>query len=171
MATRRTSPCETCGAPPDAVDRLREAENNAVEGGSVLEWIGDVVAGRPVPDFAESFPEVRGVMDLRAERDNANNRLHFSHKPRPQLPPSPTSEPLTDKRYRAALATYHWKIGDEWFGDARWTVAARRERVHAATGARAVDTRVEGSAATLTAARAIALAAIEEREALRKGTS
>lgn len=77
---------------------------------------------------------------------------------------------LTDKRYRAALTARRWKADDEVFSDGRWTVVAWRGHVLAATGTWAVDTRVAGTAMTLAVARARVLAAIEEREALRKGT-
>lgn len=48
-------------------ERLREAENAAVEQGAILHWIAEALDGKPVCDFAESFPLVRRVVDLRAQ--------------------------------------------------------------------------------------------------------
>lgn len=50
-------------------DRVRELENQVVEFGSILDWISDVLEGKDVGEFAESFSLVRQVMNLRAERD------------------------------------------------------------------------------------------------------
>jgi hypothetical protein len=43
-------------------DRSRELENAATEQGAQLSWIGDILAGKEVSDFALSFPLVHKVM-------------------------------------------------------------------------------------------------------------
>jgi len=50
-------------------DRVRAAENAAVEQGAILDWIDAVLDGKQASDFAESFPLVRAVQDLYMERD------------------------------------------------------------------------------------------------------
>lgn len=54
---------------PPIVDYTTTPDPAVDEQGAILTWIRDVLAGEPVSDFAESFPLVRAVRELKLERD------------------------------------------------------------------------------------------------------
>ena len=75
-----TDACKTCGALPDAADRLRQAENDAVEQGALLDWVATALAGGIVSEFAESYPVVLTAMDLARECANAVEDAASTHR-------------------------------------------------------------------------------------------
>lgn len=57
-----------CGVIQAALDAERRDKLDDLHARAILTWIGYAIRGEPVSDFAESFPEVREAMDLRAAR-------------------------------------------------------------------------------------------------------
>lgn len=62
--------CELTAAAAANARRVAELDSQYVAVAARLDWIIDAATGN-VSDFAESFPEVRYVLDLRQERDAA----------------------------------------------------------------------------------------------------
>jgi hypothetical protein len=50
--------------------QYKALENAFVLDESILEWIEEVLNGKPVSEFALSFPIVRRVYDVKKERDD-----------------------------------------------------------------------------------------------------
>jgi hypothetical protein len=66
----------------EAAARITELEATLAEAYAQLQWVGECLEGQDVSDFAESFPLVRAVADLRAtlarvtaERDEAQAQI------------------------------------------------------------------------------------------------
>jgi len=57
-----------------------QAKNELAEAQAQLQWIGECIEGQDVSEFAESFPLVKAVSDLRTAKETAEENSERWHQ-------------------------------------------------------------------------------------------